>query len=140
MSHEPLSPVSDAERQVLQALWERGPSSVRELHAWLRGQGQDWARTTVITLLQRLEGKGYVAADKSGHAFWYHATVTRDELVRRRMGELADDLCGGEWAPLLLAFTERSRLSDIEIAELQKLVDELSKRRAKSAKKSKNNS
>ena len=82
----------------------------------------------MITLLQRLERKGYVASDKSGHAFLFRAAVTRDELLAKRMSELADELCGGQWTPLLLAFA-RQKLRPSEVAEMQRLVDELSQRR-----------
>ncbi|MBI3466918.1 MAG: BlaI/MecI/CopY family transcriptional regulator, partial [Planctomycetes bacterium] len=65
--------MSDAEREVLKALWEHGPSMVREVQGVLGGQGQEWTRSTVITLLQRLEKKGYVVSDKSQFAFLFRA-------------------------------------------------------------------
>jgi predicted transcriptional regulator len=135
MSNEPLPPVSEAERCVLRTLWEQGPSSVRDLHQAVRAAGQDWARTTVITLLQRLESKGYVTADKSGHAFLYRPAISRDEMLHLRMSELAEELCDGHWAPLLLTFAERGRLAPEDVAELQQLVDELSRKAAQAKKK-----
>jgi len=137
MSSKPLPPVSEAEQVVLRSLWEHGPSSVSELQELLRDAGQQWARTTVITLLQRLEAKGYVSADKSEYAYRYGAAVTRDELVELRMSDLADDLCDGEWAPLLLAFAKRPQLTPEHVAELQQLVDDLSRRVAGGRKKRK---
>jgi BlaI family transcriptional regulator, penicillinase repressor len=135
MSAPSRSTVSEAERQVLRALWRYGPSSVREVHARLRESDLDWARSTVVTLLQRLEKKGYVASDKSRFAFTFRAVVSRDELLHLRMSELADDLCDGQWEPLLLAFTQREKLKPSELAELQRLVDELSARPARKKKK-----
>jgi predicted transcriptional regulator len=126
MSALPRSPVSETERHVLRALWEHGAGSVREVHARLKAAGLDWARSTVVTLLQRLEKKGYVESDKTEFAFKFRAVVSRDELLRLRMSELADDLCDGRWAPLLLAFTKREKYTAGELAELQRLVDELS--------------
>jgi predicted transcriptional regulator len=81
--------------------------------------------------LQRLEKKGYVESDKSEFAFRFRAVVSRDELLRLRMSELADDLCDGRWEPLLLAFTQREKYSAAELAELQRLVDELSAKLAR---------
>jgi predicted transcriptional regulator len=135
MSAFSRSPVSEAERHVLRALWEHGPSSVREVHAHLKVAGLDWARSTVVTLLQRLEKKGYVESDKSEFAFQFRARVSRDELLRLRMSELVDDLCDGQWQPLLLAFTEREELSPRELEELQRLIDEQSSRRGRRKKK-----
>jgi BlaI family transcriptional regulator, penicillinase repressor len=135
MPPESRSTVSETERHVLRALWEHGPSSVRDVHRHLNEADLDWARSTVITLLQRLEKKGFVDSDKSEFAFRFRAVVTRDELVRLRMSELAEDLCDGEWAPLLLAFTQREKLSGEELAELQRLIDDLSARLARKKKK-----
>jgi BlaI family transcriptional regulator, penicillinase repressor len=127
--------VSEAERQVLFVLWEHGPGSVREVHAHLKEADLDWARSTVVTLLQRLEKKGYVESDKSEFAFTFRASVSREELLAMRMTELANDLCDGRWAPLLLAFTKREKLSPRDLAELQRLIDEQSERLARNKKK-----
>jgi BlaI family transcriptional regulator, penicillinase repressor len=137
MSSMQLPPISEAEQVVLRSLWERGPSSVAELQGFLREAGQSWARTTVITLLQRLEAKGYASADKSEYAYRYRAAVTRDELVESRMSDLADDLCDGQWSPLLLAFAKRPRMTPEHVAELQQFVDDLSRRVAGERKKRK---
>ena len=135
MSAPTRSPVSEAERHVLRALWEHGPSSVREVHSHLKEADLDWARSTVVTLWQRLESKAYVESDKSEIALQVRARVTRDELLRLRMTELADDLCDGQWQPLLLAFTKREELSPRELEELQRLIDEQSGRRGRRKKK-----
>ena len=104
----------------------------------------DWATlrwwagaATVVTLLQRLVSKGYVETDKSEHAFCYRPAVTRDEMLHLRMSELADELCDGEWAPLMLTFAERGRLAPQEVAELRQLVDDLARKAARKDKKRK---
>jgi BlaI family transcriptional regulator, penicillinase repressor len=131
MSAAPRSTVSETERHVLRALWEHGAGSVREVHTRLKAAGLDWARSTVVTLLQRLEKKGYVESDKSEFAFRFRAAVSRDELLRLRMSELADDLCDGRWAPLLLAFTKREKFTAGELVELRQMMDELSAKLAR---------
>jgi predicted transcriptional regulator len=123
-------PVSDAEREILRVLWDLGPGTVREVQDRLVETGCDWQRSTVITLLQRLETKGYVGSDRSAHAFVFRAIVSRDELVHQRMRELADELCDGRAAPLLLSFAQRQRFSASEIDELRQMVDELAKKSA----------
>jgi BlaI family transcriptional regulator, penicillinase repressor len=128
-------PVSDAERQVLQVLWEHGPGTVREVQERLKETGCDWQRSTVITLLQRLEAKGYVDSDKSSHAFVFHAAVSRDELVHQRMCELANEFCDGNATPLLLSFAQRQRFSESELAELRRLIDDLAARADRSHRK-----
>ena len=128
--------VSDAERDVLEVLWSHGPGGVRDVHGWLAEAGQQWSRSTVVTLLQRLEKKGCVAADKSNFAFHYRAVVTRDDLADQRLRELAAELYEGQAAPLLLAFARRQRFTRRELEEFRRLIDELDKGNKRGGKKS----
>jgi BlaI family transcriptional regulator, penicillinase repressor len=117
--------VSEAELEVLKALWDSGPSTVRAVNTALQRLGRRWAYTTVQTLLQRLEAKGYVANDRAGAAHIFRATVSRDALVSRRLRDLADQLCGGTASPLLLALVEDGRLTNEDVQQLRRLLDQL---------------
>jgi predicted transcriptional regulator len=117
--------VSEAELEVLKVLWEHAAGTVRAVNAVLQGQGRRWAYTTVQTLLQRLEAKGYVQSDKSGSAHVYRAAVSREELLGRRLRELADQFCDGTASPLLLALVGDSRLTAEEIKHLRQLLNRL---------------
>jgi predicted transcriptional regulator len=117
--------VSEAELEVLKVLWEHPAGTVREINAILRKQGRRWAYTTVQTLLQRLEAKGHVRSDKSGSAHVYRAAVSRDDLLGRRLRELADQFCDGTASPLLLALLGDSRLTADEIKQMREMLDRL---------------
>lgn len=119
--------LSDAERDVLQALWDDGPGTVREVQERMTARGPEWTRSTVITLLQRLERKGYASSDRSGFAFVFRAAVSREEVLRQRLRELANELADGRAAPLLMAFAQVQRFTPDEIEELRQLVDDLAK-------------
>jgi len=123
--------MSDAEREVLKVLWDHGPLAVRNVLARLTDQGQEWTRSTVITLLQRLEKKGYVGSDKSRFAFVFRPLVSREDVMRSRMNDLAVELCDGDALPLVLAFAERHRFSPRELARFRQMIDELEARRGK---------
>lgn len=116
--------VSEAEMELLQLLWETGPGTVRELDTRLAPKKKQWAYTTIQTLLNRLETKGYVKSDKSGLAHVFRATVTRETFLSRRLLELADELCGGETTPLVMALTEKRKFSKKEIEAFRKLIDQ----------------
>lgn len=131
--HRP--PISEAEQHVLKVLWEQGPGIVREIHERLADAGQDWSRSTVITLLQRLEKKGYAASDKSGHAFVFRAAVTREDMGRQRLNEVAEELFEGDAAPLLLAFAEKHRFTDEELEQFREMIREAESRRKGKPKK-----
>jgi len=124
-------PMSDAERDVLKVLWDHGPLPVREVLERLTGQGQEWSRSTVITLLQRLEKKGYVESDKSQFAFVFRAVVSREDEMHARMTDLAGELCGGEALPLVLAFAERHRFSPQDLARFRQMIEALEAKRGK---------
>ena len=121
--------ISEAELDVLKVLWERSSGTVREINEILHQQGRHWAYTTVQTLLQRLESKGHVRSDKSGPAHVYRAAVSRDDLLSRRLRELADQLCDGTPSPLLLALLGDSRLTSDDIKQLRQLLDQLEPQR-----------
>jgi len=121
---ETLKPLSDGEQDALRALWELGPSQVRDVQAWLESRERDWAYTTTKTILDRLEAKGYARRDRTESAHVYHATLTRDEVARRRVAVVRDDLFGGSAAPLVRALVEGG-LDEAEIRALRESLDAL---------------
>jgi len=116
--------LSTAEREVLKALWELGTGTVRQVNTLLNDWGKRWAYTTVLTLLQRLQAKGYVVSDSSGVAHVFSPTMSRDEMLERRLKDTADELCGGSAAPLVLALVSGNRFTPEEIARFRRLLDE----------------
>jgi BlaI family penicillinase repressor len=118
-------PISETELDVLKVLWEHGPATVRQVNAVLRRRGRRYAYTTVLTLLQRLEAKGHVRSDKGGVAHVFSAAVSRDGLLRRRLNELADELCDGTATPLVQALVEGNRLTPDDLEQLRRLLDQL---------------
>jgi BlaI family penicillinase repressor len=120
--------VSDAELDVLKSLWEHGPATVRQVEARLRRRKRRWAYTTVLTLLSRLREKGYVASDTTGTAHIFRPAVSRDQLLRHGLSELADRICDGTASPLVHALVKGRRFSADEIAHFRKLLDELERK------------
>ena len=119
--------VSNTEFEVLEALWEQGPGTVRELADLLRARRRRWAYTTVQTLLNRLETKGYVTRDRGGVAHVFRAAVTRQKLLGQRLKELAGQFCDGTATPLVMALIEEGDLSETDIAEFRELLERLDK-------------
>ena len=101
--------LGEAELQVLRALWDGGPATVREVLNHLHTQGRRVAYTTVLTFLTRLEQKGFVKSDKSGLAYVYRAAVTRNQVTRSRLQTMLNELFDGEAAPLVDALVEELR-------------------------------
>lgn len=114
-----------AELEVLKALWDHGPATVREVRDVLQQRGKKVAYTTVLTFLTRLEQKDCVRSDKSGHAYIYHAKVSRDRIIGSRIKETMKQLFDGAAAPMVLHLIENEKFSAQELHELQKLIDDL---------------
>jgi predicted transcriptional regulator len=78
----------------------------------------------VGTLLQRLVAKGYVASDPTSvpHVFW--ASVSREELLGRRLKDAANELCDGRAAPLVLALVQEGRFTPEELERMRQMLDE----------------
>jgi BlaI family transcriptional regulator, penicillinase repressor len=114
-----------AELEVLKALWEGGPATVREVLEHLHDRGRQVAYTTVQTVLTRLEQKGAVRSDRSGSAFRYHAAVSRERFSRSRLSRLLAQLYDGAAFPLILQLVKTQPLSAYEIEQLQRLMIEL---------------
>jgi len=126
------TPVSDAELEVLKVLWASGPSTVRDVAAALRKQRRKLAYNTVLTLLSRLREKGYVATDRRDTAHLFSPVVTREDLLGSSLAALADRVCDGTASPLVLALVRGQRFSADEIAQLRKLLDDLTPKSQKS--------
>ncbi|MDZ4781714.1 MAG: BlaI/MecI/CopY family transcriptional regulator [Planctomycetia bacterium] len=123
--------ISGTELEVLKALWDEGPGTVRELNDRLGARGRQWAYTTVQTLLNRLCAKGVVTSDKRDVAHVYRPTVSRDDLLADRLNDLAGELCEGASAPLVLALVQGKRFSKSELKQFRDLIDELEKGKGK---------
>jgi len=80
-------------------------------------------------LLERLESKGHVARDRSGHAHLFRARTDREALVGRRLRAMAEQLCGGLMGPLLTHLVKAEALTPRERQELRELIDELDRRK-----------
>jgi predicted transcriptional regulator len=119
---------TDAELAVLQALWDQGPATIRQLTDTLYPRGGDAAYATVQKLLERLEVKGHVRRDRSSHAHVFAATTDRDALVGQRLRAMAERLCGGMMAPLLTHLVRAETLTPQERQELRELIDELDRK------------
>jgi predicted transcriptional regulator len=121
--------ITDAELAVLQALWEHGAATIRQLTDRLYPDGRAAHYATVQKLLERLEDKGCVHRDRTPAVHVFAAALGRDELIGRKLQSVAEQLCGGCWTPLLTNLVQSKRLSARDRRALRALIDELDKPR-----------
>ncbi len=103
--------VADAELEVLKTLWDRGPSTIRELTDRLYPNGGTAHYATVQKLLERLETKSCVRRRPRGRVNIYSATVDREALIASRLRDTADRLCDGSLTPMLTQLVHSAAVS-----------------------------
>jgi predicted transcriptional regulator len=113
----PRQQPSDAEWKVLHALWRRGKATSRELLEELAAE--NWAYTTLKTMLTRMEEKGFVRSKPLGNAAQYEPLLARGEAQRSALRTLIERVFEGAAGPLLAHLAEEERLSAVERAELE---------------------
>jgi BlaI family penicillinase repressor len=114
-----------AELEVMGALWRLKSATVREVLEELEGQGRRLAYTTVLTLLARLERRGYVQANRERQAHVYRPRISCERVTAERMGSLSRQLGGGQAVPLILRLVEAQNLSAGDLRELRGLLSRL---------------
>jgi BlaI family penicillinase repressor len=120
-----LPKLSKFELQIMQALWSKGPSSVREVHESFAEQNRP-AYTTVQTMVYRLEGKKAVRrAKKIGNALIFEAVVSRHAAQNRLIDELVN-LFGGRIQPLMSHMIEEGQLTLDDVEEARKMLRRMS--------------
>jgi predicted transcriptional regulator len=116
---------TDAELEILKVLWERGPSTVREVRGALPRRV---AHTTVLTLLQIMEDKGLVERDASQRAHIYRARQTRPGVARRLAKDLLDRMFEGSAPELVLYALQGRKATPEELDEIRRIVDALERK------------
>jgi predicted transcriptional regulator len=119
------SDIPASELEVLSALWRLGTGTGREVLEELGTSGRRLAYTTVVTLLGRLEGRGYVTCDRSGTAHIFRPRISRERVAAERLDHLVRQLGEGRAAPLILKLFETHELSRDDIRELRAMLQRL---------------
>ena len=130
MARRSADDVTETELAMLQVLWDRGEATRRQVADALYPGGGESHYATVQKLLGRLETKGFARHERRDGVLVFQASVDRDEFIRRRLEGLAEKLCGGAAAPLVMNLVRSQPLSPAEIEELYALLRE--RRRARS--------
>lgn len=125
--------LSKGEMEVARVLWDlvhvnKRSATVREVHeAFPAQRAIDF--TTVQTYLRRLEAKGYVRGTLEGRTRVYQPRVKPQTVIRDTLNELVDRLFGGEALPLVRHLIEDRGITDAELSELGRLVEQMKQKK-----------
>ncbi|MFB0611244.1 BlaI/MecI/CopY family transcriptional regulator [Aurantiacibacter poecillastricola] len=118
--------ISEAEHAVMEALWTRSPQTAAEVCKTVCKQ-RGWSMPTVKTLLSRLVQKGALETQPDGRRYLYSPLIARSSYVGTESKRLVERLFGGRAAPLFAHLAESEALSEDDIAEIERLLQEMRK-------------
>lgn len=120
--------IGDQELALLHYLAEHQPVSVGEVAAGF-GEPRGLARSTVLTMMERLRGKGYLQRVQDDGVYRYRSTAGQQEVVHGVVGSFVEKTLQGSISPFVAWMSEKAEVSDDELAELQALVSKLQSQR-----------
>jgi predicted transcriptional regulator len=121
---EPLerAPLSEAQLEIMNVVWDRGEVTVAEVWKALSGR-RKLARNTVLTMLTRLEEKGWLLRDEEAHAFRYRAAVPRESTLGTMIHRLVDTAFGGSAEGLVLALLHGRGVTKEEARRIRRMIE-----------------
>ena len=120
---------TDSELAILTILWERGPSTVRQVHEALADE-RDTGYTTTLKLMQIMADKGLVTRNESARTHVYAAMASEEQTQRQLLKDLVDRAFGGSAAALVLQALNAEGASPAELREIRKLIDDYREKRS----------
>jgi predicted transcriptional regulator len=112
---------TDVELRILTALWDRGPSTVREVHNALAGE-RDTGYSTTLKMMQVMLEKGLLLRDDTVRPQKYRAAASREETQLRLVDSLTERAFGGSAKRLVMHLLSSRRVSPADLAEIQRLI------------------
>ena len=116
--------LAPAEWNIMECLWERAPQTGRELTEQLEAS-MGWSRSTTLTLLRRMVGKGVVTCDTEGTKNTFSPAVRREDAALAETETFLDRVYQGSLSMMVSAMTRRQAISKEEIDELYELLRQM---------------
>ena len=127
MAHNSQRPTA-SELEILQVLWTRGPSTVREVHEVL-SEKRDIGYTSVLKFLQIMTTKGIVRRNETQRAHVYEACQPAEQTKRQFAGDMLQRVFEGSASQLMMHALAGRKSSREEVKELRRLLDEYERNR-----------
>jgi predicted transcriptional regulator len=112
------------ELEILQIVWKKGPTSVKEVHEALGGDPAN-GYTTILKLLQIMNEKGLVTRQKAGKLHLYKASASQENTKRQLVLKMIETVFQGSAAQLVLSALGNRKSSKEELNEIRKYLDNL---------------
>ena len=118
-----LPPLSEAQREIMEVVWQQGEVSASGVRQILAQQNRDLARNTVRTLLERMEEKGWLTHRQQGRTYLYSAAHPKAATAGTQVLEALDQICGGSPEALMSALIDYRGLTANELDRIREMLD-----------------
>ena len=124
MKKSNLPKPTDAEVAILRVLWQRGPSTVRDVWEQLN-PAQGTGYTTVLKLLQIMFEKGLVTRDEKARSHIYAARLSEEQTQQQVVGHILERVFAGSARKLVMQALAVTKATPAELSEIRKLLDQI---------------
>lgn len=114
---------TELELQILKILWRESPLLAREVQARLTADGRSLAKTSVITTLNTMFQKKYLARKKQGNTYLFSPRITEEQVAGRVLDDVVDRVFDGSTAAVMLSLFDARQINKDELQELRSLID-----------------
>ena len=121
------SNLGELELVVMKTIWEHQPCTVKQI-AKILGKRRGCAKTTVLTVMQRLHAKHFLKRRKVGGLYQYSPTEERGRVISKLIGQFLDKVLDGSPTPFVTYLLEKEDLNPKQVAALRKIAQELEKK------------
>lgn len=107
--------------QIMNVVWDRGTATVHDVKEAI-SRGRSPAYTTILTMMRKLEAKGYLEHEVDDRTYVYQATISRQEVRQSLLADLLERVFEGSPSLLVNSLVEQNRVTEEELREIQKLI------------------
>jgi predicted transcriptional regulator len=123
MTRQKSRRLTDLELEVMHVVWQLGSPTVRQVHTVL-GERREIAYTTVMTMMNILEEKGYLKRSKEGRAFIYEPVRPKSEVIASMVDDFVTKVFDGSARPLVMGLAKERKLSKNDLEDIARIIEE----------------
>ncbi len=122
MAKQRKSPLTPAQLEIMDLIWDHGELSVAQVRTLL-GTRRPLARNTVQTMLTRLADRGWLLVRAEGKTFFFRAGQPRKSAVRGMMSQIIDSVFGGSASRLVMTLLDNRQISSADLKRIRERID-----------------
>ena len=124
----PKGRLTDVQLEIMEVFWGGPPEGLKPSDVWMiLGDKRDVARTTILTLLNRLEHRGWIERASDSKGVIYRATVSEEEASSHQAASFLDEYFEGSATRLISSLLGSGRVTKSELTRLRKLLNKRQK-------------